>query len=281
MIIACDLDGTLTDRRGVISAKNASALQLAGERGATCILATSRPSRCLDLPTQQRALFDCIITCDGAERAAPGPIRIDMLLSPDDIRRASRALRDADITGAYAVEFGTSLGHEEGYTGWPATDTGMSARTGSLQELCGQGPVARVFFRPDNQSAAALPAAAAALTAAAGDRIACSAWEQSGPAGVGGLVQISSRTATKGNAVLAWLAGTGRKGQRLMAFGDQLNDLSMLEVADDAFAVGDAPPCLRRRFTHLPNADNSAVARRILQTLGPVPESELTLGSRK
>jgi hydroxymethylpyrimidine pyrophosphatase-like HAD family hydrolase len=273
MIIACDLDGTLTDGRGVISTQNAAALRRAKERGATCILATSRPSRCLDLPTRQRALFDCIITCDGAERAAPEPTGIHIPLSPSDIDRASRVLKDAHITGAYAVEFGAGLGHEKSYTGWPATDTGVPAQTGSLQELSGRGPVARVFFRPDTQGTAALLAAAAAVTAAAGDSIACSVLEQPESAG---LVQFSSRTATKGNAVQAWLVGTGRTGQRLIVFGDQINDLSMLELADDAFAVGDAHPRLRRRYTHLPNADSSAVGREILRMLAPVLEYQGT-----
>lgn len=278
MIIACDLDGTLADGRGVISVGNTRALRWAKERGATCILATGRPSRCLDLPTRQRALFDCVITCDGAERAAPEPTGIQMPLSPSDIYCASRAFRDAHIAGAYAVEFGTSLGHEESYTGWPATDTGVPARTGSLQELCRQEPVARIFFRPDIQGTAALLTATATLMTAAGDSIACSVSEQPESAG---LVQFSSRTATKGNAVQAWLADTGRKGQRLIVFGDQLNDLSMLELADDAFAVGDAHPCLRQRYTHLPNADSSAVSREILRMLGPVPESEPNLRSRR
>lgn len=272
MIIACDLDGTLTDRSGVISAENAKALRWAKDRGAVCVLATSRPSRCLDLPARQVALFDSIFTCDGAEQAAPEPAGIRMPLSLSDIQRVMNALRDADIAGAYAVEFGTSLGHEENYTGWPATDSGAPARTGPVQELCRKEPVARIFFRPATQGAAVLPAAAAALTAAADDCIACSIVEQPGS---GGLVQISSRTATKGNAVQAWMAGTGRTGQRLIAFGDQLNDLSMLELADDSFAVGDAHPRLRRRYAHLPNADNSAVARAIHQTL------ELALGSTK
>ena len=202
MIIACDLDGTLTDGRGVISVANTRALQWAKERGVTCILATSRPSRCLDLPTRQRALFDCIITCDGAERAAPEPAGIQMPLSPSDIHRASRALRDAHITGAYAVEFGLSLGHEESYTGWPATDTGVPARIGSLRELGRQEPVARIFFRPDGKGTATPLTAAAALTAAAGDSIACTVLDQPESAG---LVQFSSRTATKGNAMQAWL----------------------------------------------------------------------------
>ncbi|MGD0558523.1 MAG: HAD hydrolase family protein [Streptosporangiaceae bacterium] len=267
MIIACDLDGTLTDGRGVISAENTGALRWAKEHGATCILATSRPSRCLDLPTRQRALFDCIITCDGAERSAPEPTGVHLPLSPSDIHRAWRALQDAHITGAYAVELGTSLGHEESYTGWPATDTGVPARTGPFRELCGQAPVARIFFRPDIQGAAALLATAADLTAAAGDSIACTVWEQPEAASV---VQFSSRTATKGNAVRAWLADTGRTAQRLIAFGDQLNDLSMLELADDAFAVGDAHPYLRQRYPHLPNADSAAVGRgirRMLETM--------------
>lgn len=265
MIIASDLDGTLTDKHGVISAENARALQSAKDRGATCVLATSRPSRCLDLPIEQLALFDCIITCDGAEQAAPEPARIQLPLAPTAIHRSRRALQDARVTGAYAVEFGTSLGHEETYTGWPATDAGASPRTDSLQELCSLGPVARIFFRPDTQHT--LLTATACLTAVASHSIAFTILRQPR---TDGLVQFSSRNATKGNALRAWMVSTRPKG-RLIVFGDQLNDLSMLQLADDAFAVGYAHPCLRRRYTHLPNGDSSAVARAILSlTMGEI-----------
>lgn len=267
MIIACDLDGTLTDELDVISTENARALRWARQRGAICLLATNRPSRCLDLPAGQRALFDCIITCDGAERAAPEPPQIHAPLSPSDIRRASRALQDAHITGAYAVEFGTSHGHEENFTGWPATDTGVPAWIGSLEELCSREPVARILFRPDAQDTAALQSAVAVLTAAVGDDVACGVSEQPGSIGV---ARLSSRKATKGDALRAWLAEIGRAGERLIAFGDQLNDLSMLELADESYAVGEAHPVLRRRYTHLPNADDSAVGRAIHRLFGPL-----------
>ncbi|HEX5116528.1 MAG TPA: HAD hydrolase family protein [Pseudonocardiaceae bacterium] len=262
MIIVCDLDGTLSDASGSISAANAGALRWARERGATCVLATSRPSRCLDLPMEQRALFDCIITCDGAEQVVPEPAGVHLPLPPSAAHRARRTLRDAHIAGTYAVEFGTGLGHEHGYLGWPATDIGVTARVGSLQELCGLGPMARIFFRPRTQDA--LFAATACLT---DESISVTIMRETQSAG---LVQLCSRSATKGNAVRAWLAGTGRS-RRLVVFGDQLNDLSMLELADDAMVVGNADPSLRRRFTHLPNDDFAAVARAIRQ----IPEGLL------
>ncbi|MET9730132.1 HAD hydrolase family protein [Streptomyces sp. NPDC006458] len=265
MIIACDLDGTLTDDQGVISASNASGLRRAKEHGATCVLATSRPSRCLDLPKRQLALFDCVLTCDGAERVSPDPAGVHLPLASAAVQRLSHALRAASITGAYAVEFGTNLGHEDGYTGWPATDTGPRFLTGPLHALCAQGAVARVFFRPDPPNTAR--AAVEVLAAAAGDDITFVTSEQ--PESTG-LVQISGRAATKGAALRAWLTATRRQG-RLIAFGDQLNDLSLLDLADDAFAVGDAHPELLRRYTHLANDDSAAVARAIHRILTPLP----------
>lgn len=261
MIIVCDLDGTLTDASGTISAANVRGLRRARDRGVTCVLATSRPSRCLDLPAEQRAVFDCIITCDGAELTAPAPTAIHLPLSASAVRRAERTLQDARITGAYAVEFGTGLGHDRGYTGWPATDTGVIARVGPLLELSRLAPVARIFFRPDREDD--LLPAATCLAASAGDGAAVTVLRQPRAAG---LVQLGSRSATKGAALLAWLAGARRTG-RLVAFGDQLNDLSMLELADAAFAVGEAHPSLVERYTHLPNGDCAAVARMIEEFL--------------
>lgn len=268
MIIACDLDGTLTDADGVISAQNARSLLWAKERGAACVLATSRPSRCLDLPKRQVALFDCVITCDGAERAFPDPVGVWPAMAPSDIDRARTALQDAGVSGAYAVEFGTGLGHETGFAGWPATDNGGPFPTGPLEALCRLAPVARVYFRPD--ASVARGAAADALTTAMGEGITVSEQTEAN-----GLVRFSHRRATKGEALRTWLEATRREG-RLIAFGDELNDLSMLELADEAFAVGDAHPRLLRRYPHLPNDDGSAVARAIRQVASPRPTTTMS-----
>ena len=268
MIIACDLDGTLTDHDGVISAQNARSLLWARERGVICVLATSRPSRCLDLPKRQLALFDCVITCDGAERAFPDPAGVWLPMAPGDIDRAGIALQDAGVSGAYAVEFGTGLGHEKGFAGWPATDRGSPFRIGRLEALCRLAPVARVYFRPD--ASATWGAAADALTTAAGVGITVSEQTEGR-----GLVQFTHRRATKGEALRTWLDDTRHKGP-LIAFGDQLNDLSLLDLADEAFAVGDAHPALLRRYSHLPNDDGSAVARAIRRVASRRPTTTMS-----
>ena len=149
----------------------------------------------------------------------------------------------------------------------PITDRGGPFRTGPLEALCRLAPVARVYFRPDT-TAMCGPAADALITGA-GEAITVSEHTEGT-----GLVQFTHRKATKGEALRTWLAGTGRKG-RLIAFGDQLNDLSMLELADEAFAVGDAHPRLRRLYPHLPNDDGSAVARAIRQVASPRPTTTM------
>ena len=262
MIIACDLDGTLTNRAGIISARNAGALRWAAGRGAACVLATSRPSRCLDLPPSQVALFACVVTCDGAEWSGHRPAEVRAPLSRGDVSLISGKISDAGVPGFYAVEFGAAMHYERGFSGWPATDTGARVGSRPLHDLCAHGPVARLYFRPENpRDGGGLAAAKHAVSGC--DGISCTTVEQ--PAEVG-LLQFSSEKATKGDALRTWLDETGLRDQRLVVFGDHLNDLSMLELGDEAFAVGNAHPAVFRRYRHLRNDDESAIARWILSS---------------
>ena len=79
-----------------------------------------------------------------------------------------------------------------------------------------------------------------------------------------GILEAFSETATKAGAVkaLADQAGAGR----IVCFGDNINDLSMMEVADVAVAVGNALPEVKEAADIVigPNTDDS-VARFILE----------------
>jgi hydroxymethylpyrimidine pyrophosphatase-like HAD family hydrolase len=263
MIIACDLDGTLTNQEGEISVRNVDALRWASNRGAACVLATSRPSRCLDLPPSQIALFACVVTCDGAEWSGHKPAEVRAPLSRADVSLLSRKISDAGVPGFYAVEFGATMYYEQGFTGWPATDAGAYAGTRSLHDLCVNGSVARIFFRPEQPlDRGSLAAAKQAVSDC--DGISCSVVEHPPEFGI---LQFSGQNATKGDALRTWLEESGRRDERLVVFGDHLNDLSMLELGDEAFAVGNAHPVVCRRYTRLPNDDDSAVARWIFSSI--------------
>lgn len=79
-----------------------------------------------------------------------------------------------------------------------------------------------------------------------------------------GIMEVFSADASKANALLRLKAATG--ADKTVAFGDNLNDIPMLEAADVAVAVENAVDEVKRvaDFIIPPNTDDS-VARFILQ----------------
>lgn len=79
-----------------------------------------------------------------------------------------------------------------------------------------------------------------------------------------GIIEAFADTATKANAMRALAAGIG--ADRIVAFGDNINDLPMMCEADLAVAVGNALPEVKEAADIVigPNTDNS-VARFILE----------------
>lgn len=82
-----------------------------------------------------------------------------------------------------------------------------------------------------------------------------------------GILEAFSESATKANAVRALAESTG--ADRIVCFGDNINDLSMMEAADVAVAVGNALPEVKEAADLVigPNTADS-VARFILDDKG-------------
>jgi hydroxymethylpyrimidine pyrophosphatase-like HAD family hydrolase len=78
------------------------------------------------------------------------------------------------------------------------------------------------------------------------------------------LVDVTAPTATKGHA-LAWRAGTlGLAPEQVMAIGDNLNDLEMLDYAGVPVIMGNAVAELRGRGWHETSThDEAGVAQAI------------------
>lgn len=80
------------------------------------------------------------------------------------------------------------------------------------------------------------------------------------------LMEVFGPDASKANAIKALAAETGAK--RIVAYGDNINDLPMLRMADDAVAVANAVPEVLEAASRVigPNTDDS-VAKDILEQL--------------
>ena len=81
---------------------------------------------------------------------------------------------------------------------------------------------------------------------------------------IGGKIflDITSTTATKGSALQEIMKHCNAKAEEVMAFGDYLNDLEMLEVAGVSYAMKNAHPDLfksARYITKHHNNDNGVI----------------------
>ena len=83
------------------------------------------------------------------------------------------------------------------------------------------------------------------------------------------MLEVVAQGVSKAAAVRAMAERTG--AEWVTVFGDNLNDLPMMEVADEAVAVANAmPEVIERADTVIgPNSEES-VARYILESLGLV-----------
>jgi Cof subfamily protein (haloacid dehalogenase superfamily) len=80
------------------------------------------------------------------------------------------------------------------------------------------------------------------------------------------LVDVMAAGCSKGAAVAGWAASQGYRREQVMAIGDNLNDLEMLQFAGLPVVMGNAAPSLRERangWVFTSSNDEAGVARAI------------------
>jgi Cof subfamily protein (haloacid dehalogenase superfamily) len=260
-----DLDGTLLGPDGSLSAPSAGLLTAAIERGVLVTCATAR-----SWTTTQRVLGDFrfalplvlyngTFTYDAAS---------DTLLAGDEIPgAATRVILDVlQRFGMPPLVYGLEGSRErvswvvglenEGIRHFWAdrpSDPRNSPRA-AWTDL----PTERVFNIAAIGSAAEIDPVSAALRAHVGDAVELHVQPDTyHPADV--WMDIAPAGESKGTAVLALAARLG--ADRIVAFGDNFNDLPMFAVADESYAMAHADPRVRAAATTVLDDSPDAVAR--------------------
>ncbi|MEV3936334.1 HAD hydrolase family protein [Glycomyces sp. NPDC049804] len=235
-LIATDLDGTLLDPQGRLSARNQKALQAAREHGILTLAVTARPPRAVHRVPELAAVLDGAICSTGA-------IWYDTATRTADLRHpvplpTARKVRDllrSVLPGAiFAVETGErqiaeSADMQAGiHYGDPWTIVEPGADVFDHADT-----VAELIVRVPGSTGTAMHEATRGI-----DVPGVELWHW----GSFPEIECTATEATKGAALAAWCASRGLDARDVIAFGDMPNDVSMLAWAGRSFAMAAAHP---------------------------------------
>jgi Cof subfamily protein (haloacid dehalogenase superfamily) len=232
-MVVSDMDGTLLNAAGAVSARNAAALLRAAEAGARVVIATGRPVCWLD-PVIDAGFTGTAVCMNGAVvyDIAAGQVLSSTVLQPAVMQRFVGDLDLLALDYALAVErvgvTAEDFWAEPQYVHpWDDGEYHVATR----EELLA-GPAAKLLVRYGMESGALLDAARAAsrdevqVTYSSND----------------GLIEVAAAGVTKGAALAVLAAQWGIDPAHVVAFGDMPNDLEMLQWAGMSVAMANAHP---------------------------------------
>lgn len=253
--IAFDLDDTLLHSDGSISDYTVDVLQRAHARGIRILPASGRTRDSMWRAIPRIAFADCFISCNGAEVWSPDKTLMMQELLPVDL--AHEVARFAQERGVYCQTYSPDRFFYTMENEWAASYARLSSLegeyVGDLTSFIRQ-PVTKLLMMDEPERVAALLKEADALF---GERASLTCSKPY-------FLECNPRKATKGNA-LKWCASHyGFAMDELLAFGDSLNDVSMLRAAGHGVAVANAREDVKALGFALCDAnDHDGVARYI------------------
>ncbi|MBR2839524.1 MAG: HAD family phosphatase [Kiritimatiellae bacterium] len=249
-IVALDLDGTLLDSEKRLSPRNRAALERVAARGVHVVPTTGRffgmmPEVVRDLPFVRYA-----ITINGAqvydraedralvreEMPVDEAVRIMEMLDGFDVIYDCYRNNWGWMTAALKAKAAEYVPDEHYLRIVREFRRPVPELKAHLRETEAEGGVQKVmlFSRNDDPSAAALAAIRReAAVRFPSIRVTASTWND---------LELNSDAANKGNALRRFAESLGLTLENCMAFGDGLNDLSMIEAAGVGVAMANAVP---------------------------------------
>lgn len=250
-LIVLDLDGTLLGVDGLVSERNAAALERASDAGSRVVIATGRPVRWLQhlKPSLHSSIALC---CNGGlvVDLDSGAVLQAHELDVSVLSTAVTELRARGSVFALGVEGPPDRGLmvERDY---PFRD-GADIAVGSLAELC-SGSLVKALIRPLDSRSDEISRYFVenhsddfTLTRSTSD----------------GLIELSLSGITKGSVIAGLAAEWGIAPAEAIAFGDMPNDIEMLRWAGRSIAMENADPSVHLIATESgAHHDDSGVGR--------------------
>jgi Cof subfamily protein (haloacid dehalogenase superfamily) len=234
-LIATDLDGTIVQHYGEISARTIKAFKTAHEMGIEIFFVTGRPPRWM-AEIREAFGFGNAICANGAllYDLVNSKVLEEWLIPIENQLEITKRLRE-NITGInFAIEFEHHFHREKNYI--PNWDVGIdNVGVDKIEELITQ-PAFKIMARCSNleiDSDQMLDIA----KRVAGD---LATFTHSAPGD--SLIEISAIGVSKGETLAKLAARAGLGADDCVAFGDNPNDFSMLSWASRSWAMSNGHP---------------------------------------
>ena len=271
-IIALDLDGTLLDSEKRLSEANRDALARAAEKGVLIVPTTGRffgmmPPAVRDLPFVRYA-----ITINGAQvydretdtAIVKDEIPLEMALGVMELLDRYDVIYDCYrknwgwMTAALqekASDYATNEHYLKMVREFRKPVPELKAH---LRATASEGDVQKIMlFAPNSQVSGLSSKVLAAISSEIGARfpeikVTASTWNN---------IELNIKTAHKGNALRRFAEHLGLGLENCMAFGDGMNDFTMVEAAGLGIAMANAEPEVKRVAKWIaPSNDEDGVA---------------------
>ncbi|MEO5897196.1 MAG: Cof-type HAD-IIB family hydrolase [Vicinamibacterales bacterium] len=266
-LLALDIDGTLLDSNGALPEANRRSIERAIGNGVEVALATGRRYDFARPIFEQLPGPLTLILSNGAvvktlegrtltRRLLPREIALDVLLRTPEYRESAAVVFDRPRDGQVVFE-AIDWEHPR-HARFFSTNRPYLAESKPLEDCLTEDPVQLMF----SGGCAPMRALFDRLRSEAGTRfsVALTEYEHRDFS----LVDVIRAGVSKGSALEEWSAAQGYDRAEVMAVGDNLNDLEMLEFAGRPIVMGNAIPDLRNRgWLETASNDEAGVARAI------------------
>jgi len=251
-LLAIDIDGTLLDSRGRLPPAHRDALVDATARGIQIALVTGRSFH-FTAPIVDLLPIPLMLICNNGAvvKRKTGETEMRHLLSREAARHVlieTRRLEDSvaivfDRPGERQIVFERmdwSQLNRRGY--YEKNKAYIAEAPGPLADVLTEDPI-QVMFNGSVEPMRQLAAALRAMPAADQFSVAVTEYEQRDFS----LVDVNGAGCSKGSTLARWVATRGLRAGEVMAVGDNLNDVEMLDFAGIAVVMGNAAEALKSR----------------------------------
>lgn len=253
-LVAIDLDGTLLTSKGNLSTRNKEAIKACREQGIYIILATMRNPEQVVAYSRQLGLLDPMICTNGAQVwASPdGPVWACHTIAQ------SVALAIAEFADQYGWELSTTVGEMTYWKQRQGQPLGLVMPNVTVVER-NTDAIINTPIRILVHDKPAIPA----IQTLCKDQFHEECWIETfhTPDGELQSIAILAPNATKRHGLELVLNHLGISPDRVMAIGDNLNDLAMLDYVGFPVAVGNAVEAVKQIARVVtPDNDSDGVA---------------------